>query len=220
MAPFCGTEHFRLRYLTLHVARVKEPGLAFRNWFHKPKPAQEHVPGPRILVCSLDPRFSETVIADHKVYGRFFPDSTAAVLDNIPELLDFVGRGYDILHLLCDVSAAGFIRDLRDQTISGTELIDACLAANVKLLWFASDNPSDGYRNFDLKYARLNVVMTLERKGEKFPRFLDALLSEMNSGKSMPVAWVTLAPQIPRIQHDAPETIFMAGRGQVRFSST
>ena len=42
----------------------------------------------------------------------------------------------------------------------------------------------------------------------------------MNSGKSMPVAWVTLAPQIPRIQHDAPETIFMAGRGQVRFSST
>lgn len=172
MAPFCGTEHFRLRYLTLHVARVKESGLAFRNWFHKPKPAQEHVPGPRILVCSLDPRFSETVIADHKVYGRFFPDSTAAVLDNIHELLDFVGRGYDILHLLCDVSAAGFIRDLRDQTISGTELIDACLAANVKLLWFASDNPFDGYRNFDLKYARLNVVMTLERKGEKFPRFL------------------------------------------------
>ena len=169
MAPFCGTEHFRLRYLTLHVARVKEPGLAFRNWFRKPKPAQEHVPGPRVLVCSLDPRFGETVIADHKVYRRFFPDSTAAVLDSIHELLDFVGRGYDILHLLCDVSAAGFIRDLRDQTISGTELIDACLAANVKLLWFASDNPSDGYRNFDLKYARLNVVMTLERKGEKFP---------------------------------------------------
>ena len=179
------------------------------------------MPNPRVLVCSLDPRFSETVIADHQVYRRFFPDSTAAVLDNIPKLLEFVGRGYHIVHLLCDVSAAGFIRDLRDQTMSGTELIDACLAANVKLLWIASDNPQEGYMNgFDFKHARLNLVMTAARKGEKFPRFLDALLSEMNSGKSMPAAWVTLAPQNPRMQHDAPETLFVAGRGQLRFSST
>ncbi len=192
--------------------------MAFRDWFRKPIP--EHIPDPKVLVCSVDSRFSETVIADHEVYRRFFPDSTAAVLDDISELLEFVRQGYDMVHLLCDVSAAGFIRDLRDQTISGTELIDACLAANVKLLWIASDNPGDGYiHGFNTKGARLNLVMTLKRNGEKFPRFLDALLFEMNSGKSMPGAWVALSPQNPRIRHDSPDAIFIAGRGQVRFSS-
>ncbi len=192
--------------------------MAFRGWFRKPIP--ERIPNPKVLVCSVDSRFNETVIADHTVYRRFFPDSTAAVLDDISELLEFVRRGYDIVHLLCDVSAAGFIRDLRDQTISGTELIDACLAANVKLLWIASDNPADGYiHGFDTKHARLNLVMTLQRNGEKFPRYLNALLSEMNSGKGMPVAWNTLSPQIPGMQHDSPDAIFIAGRGQVQFSS-
>lgn len=181
----------------------------------------EEVPNPRTLVCSLDPRFTEAVIADHKIYRRFFPDSTAAVLDNIAELREFVKGGYDILHLLCDVSAAGFIRDLSDHTISGTQLIDLCLVANVKLLWIASDNPADGYiYGFNAKYARLSLIMTLARNGERFPHYLNALLDEMNSGKSMPVAWNTLSPQIPGIQHDSPDAIFFAGRGQVRFFST
>jgi hypothetical protein len=86
----------------------------------------------------------------------------------------------------------------------------------VKLLWIASDNPPEGYiKHFRARGKKLNLVMTISRKGEKFTDFLGGLLAQMAQGTTMPTAWVKLAPQSPKTASDAPECIFFAGRGGV-----
>lgn len=63
-----------------------------------------------------------------------------------------------------------------------------------------------------------NLVLTLNRRGEAFGRFFHRLFTLMRDGKSMPVAWVKLAPQNPnREQPENPDAIFDAGAGQVYF---
>jgi hypothetical protein len=70
---------------------------------------------------------------------------------------------------------------------------------------------------FGARGKRLNLVMTLKRKGSNFPSFLQQLLSRMACGDTMPVAWNDICPQIPRSDHpDASESVFFAGRGGVR----
>src|SRR4030095_2897933 len=88
-----------------------------------------------------------------------------------------------------------------------TELIRRCCDHYVKLLWSASDNPPDRYiKGFG---KRLNLVMTLERKGPNFPCFLQDILSRMAYGETMPVAWNAICPQVPRSDHNGPpESIF------------
>ena len=106
--------------------------------------------------------------------------------------------------------------DAAGTTISGTELIEKCCDAGLKLLWIASENPPDGYiKNFRARGKKLNLVMTISRKGEKFTDFLDGLLAQMSQGTTMPTAWVNLVPQRPKTASDAPECIFFAGRGGV-----
>jgi len=63
----------------------------------------------------------------------------------------------------------------------------------------------------------MNLVMTLERKGDVYPRFFRRLMEDMITGTSMPEAWVKLAPQGPAQQDDIPETVFNAGYGSLRF---
>jgi hypothetical protein len=65
-----------------------------------------------------------------------------------------------------------------------------------------------------------NIVWTLDRKGEAFARFFVELFTLMQKGRSMPVAWAWIAPQVPkRLQKDRelPETICQLEAGQVRF---
>jgi hypothetical protein len=60
--------------------------------------------------------------------------------------------------------------------------------------------------------------MTLERKGANFSQFLVQLFSEMFGGRSMPIAWVKLAPQGSKTGHEnLPETIFMAEVSHIVF---
>jgi hypothetical protein len=116
------------------------------------------------------------------------------------------------------VTDRGTIVDSNGKEITGTELIQTCCDQNVKLLWIASDNPSERYiKGFGARGKRLNLVMTLERKGPNFPEFLQKLLFRMFYGDTMPVAWNDLCPQIPGSDHPSmPESIFFAGRGGVR----
>jgi len=172
----------------------------------------------KVLVCALDSRFDDLVQEDSQIYGRYYRATTTAVLPTIQALLGHLEQKYDIVHLLCDVTAVGRITDASSGEITGTDLIERCCEQNVKLLWSASDNPAEGYiKGFGVRGKRLNLVMTLKRKGPSFPAFLQKLLSQMAYGETMPVAWNHLGPQIPGSYHsDGPDCIFFAGRGGVK----
>jgi hypothetical protein len=140
------------------------------------------------------------------------------VLPSIQALFGHLEQKYDIVHLLCDVTAQGTIADANGAEITGTELIQRCCDQNVKLLWSGSDNQPERYiKGFGARGKRLNLVMTIKRKDLNFAGFLGKLVSKMANGETMPVAWNELCPQIPNSTHpDAPESIFFAGRGGVR----
>jgi hypothetical protein len=179
---------------------------------------RDAVNGARVLVCAFDDRFDDLLKGDSEIYLRYYRATTKMLLPSIQALLGRLEQKYDIVHLICDVTENGTIRDARGQEITGTELIQRCCDQNVKLLWSASDNPPERYiKGFGARGKRLNLVMTLKRKGPNFPSFLQKLLSRMAYGDTMPVAWSDICPQIPRADHpDAPESIFFAGRGGVK----
>lgn len=52
-------------------------------------------------------------------------------------------RKFDIVHLICELTEPGTIRDASGHEITGTELIQRCCDQNVKWLWAASDNPAN-----------------------------------------------------------------------------
>ena len=63
-----------------------------------------------------------------------------------------------------------------------------------------------------------NIVLTIDRKGENFPRFFASLFAAMFAGKSMLLAWVELVPQIPNAKHEgAPATFMLAEAGHLLF---
>jgi hypothetical protein len=58
-------------------------------------------------------------------------------------------------------------------------------------------------------YGQANLVLTINRKGAAFATFYSELFGRMYRGKTMPVAWVELAPQIPGAAHEnCPDGIF------------
>ena len=185
------------------------------DFFRKNK---DEVQGTRVLVCAIDNRFDDLLKQDSEIYGRYYRATTTALLPTIQALLGRLEQTSDIVHLIADVTESGTIRDASGHEITGTELIQRCCDHDVKLLWAASDNPPDRYINgFGARGKRLNLVMTLKRKGPNFPGFLQKMLSRMAYGDTMPVAWNDICPQIPRSEHkDAPESIFFPGRGGVR----
>jgi hypothetical protein len=180
---------------------------------------EENVVGTKILVASLDPRFAELQKIDSTSYSRFYRAPTIAVFAGVQELLETIGKGYDIVHLFCDVSQHGTIIGSNGTTGTGASLIQSCCDSDVKLLWVASENKPDGYiKGFRTDGKRLNLVMTMSRNSSKFSAFLEKILSKMSAGETMPVAWVAVAPQSlqdPRHQ-ESPACIFAAGRGGVK----
>ena len=68
-------------------------------------------------------------------------------------------------------------------------------------------------------YGRANLVLTLDRRGMVFASFYRRLFEQMAKGVTMPVAWVSLAPQIPGRDHiDCPTGAFLCEAGQVAFA--
>jgi hypothetical protein len=180
---------------------------------------KDKVVGAKVLVCALDTRFEDLLKEDSEVYRRYYPATTTEMLPTIQALLGRLEQWYDIVHVLCDVTEQGTITDANGNEITGTQLIQNCCDQNVKLLWAASDNSPDFYiKGFGARLRkRLNLVVTIHRKGVNFPASLQKLLSRMSHGDTMPVAWNDLWPQVPGSHHpDAPESILFAGRGGVR----
>jgi hypothetical protein len=132
------------------------------------------------------------------------------------------GAGYqipncDILFIYANVTPDGSVGI--DINLTVRHLAERAGAA---ITVVASGNSSENV----LAAARLagpkqtNLVWTLDRKGEAFPRFFVQLFTHMKKGRSMPAAWVAISPQVPsRMQQDQnlPDMICNLEAGQVRF---
>ena len=204
------------RLLGFWSSHWEEP-LGIKDFFRKH--SQDEVEGSKVLVCSLHPKFAELLSIDSNSYSQFYPTTTATTFASIKELSGAIGRGYDIVHLFCDVSPEGIITDNGGATTTGTTLIQTCCDSGVKSLWVASENKPDAYiKGFKAGGKPLNLVMTINRQGTNFSAFLERLLSKMSAGETMPVAWVAISPQSPNDprQKDVPVCIFAAGRGAIK----
>ncbi|MET0649020.1 MAG: hypothetical protein ABW208_20620 [Pyrinomonadaceae bacterium] len=164
----------------------------------------EVVNGTRVLVASLG-RVAGGGLEDEDaaVYSEFYRRVKVLKALDADGLTDAVGSGdHDVLHLFCELDANGRLVAGDDSRLKGGELLEACRKGDVKVLFLAQDTPVEYYSLafIDRDSPRglgLNLVLTLDRKGGLFGRFLRGLLQKMSAGATMPMAWVALAPQIP-----------------------
>jgi hypothetical protein len=199
--------------MTLRVTITENP-LGITDLFKKRN--RDEITGTNILVATLDPKFSALAQADKSSFAKFYTMPQEESFNDVEALLDAIRKGYDVVHLFCDVSEEGNINDQSGRQISGTALVQTCCDSGVKLLWVASANRPNGYiKGFKVQGKPLNLVMTINRAQANFGPFLEKLLSKMSGGLTMPLAWVEIAPQNPNSpqQQDLPECIFFAGRG-------
>lgn len=155
----------------------------------------------KVLVCSLGAGTAEGFEdADAKVYSTYYHHVDVAVGQGVDDFLHAVGEnGYDVIHLFCELDEEGEVVGGKGARLNADTLFEACREADVKLLFIAGDNPRE---NCDVFVRRkrytgvtLNIVVTISRLGDKFPLFLEGLLRGMSAGKTMPYAWVDVAPQ-------------------------
>jgi hypothetical protein len=175
----------------------------------------------KVLVCSMDSSFRESLEIDKSVYLRHYRAVESIFFSSTRDLLIAIGAGYDIVHLFGSLSPSGLLDEARDLILPGSELLMKCCERDVKLLWIASENnPKDYVTSFNVTGKSLNVVMTISRNGAKFVEFLENVLSRTSEGETLPAAWAALVPQAEGPwQHELPSCIFYAGRGDVKLPS-
>jgi hypothetical protein len=96
-------------------------------------------------------------------------------------------------------------------------------AAHAYVAVFALENDGNTYVKRMGKRSDwgANIVMILNRNGDKFAMFFRHLFEAMFEGQTMPMAWVQLAPQGPSPKHaENPSSIFAAEAGHIRFTRT
>src|ERR1044071_5167617 len=182
------------------------------------KRSENTIEEPAILLCSLSMHDSSCISKDKLIYQnhRNITEYRAASFSDFLTFLNH--KTFDIVHLLTKVEPDGTI-----EGTSGFELFESLSNGKVKLVIFASDNPADSYlklipKDRSKSIKPMNIVMTLDRKGDSFQRFFQSLFDLMAQGDSMPVAWVTLVPQSPGVVNkNVPDTIFQAGLGPIGF---
>lgn len=173
---------------------------------------------PAILLCSIGKDDKLLRTSDKAIYHSH-NNIIEFHAGSVSDFFDFIkNKTFDIVHLLVRVESGGTVEET-----SGFELFECLSNAGAKLVIFASGNASDGYIKLAPK-ARcrninpMNVVMTLDRKGDLFQRFFQSLFDLMAAGDSMPAAWVKLIPQDGGKEHqNVPDTIVHAGLGQIGF---
>ena len=149
---------------------------------------------------------SALVESDKSVLSSLF--STAAVSVTVPPRCE-------VLFLYCSLDEEGKILGSQ-ATIR--QLVE-CAGALVAVV--ASENPGEVYvKSLGHRGTwRSNIALVMDRRGDKFARFFRQLFESMYAGKSMLLAWVELAPQIPGREHpDAPGTIMAAEAGHLTFA--
>jgi hypothetical protein len=121
----------------------------------------------------------------------------------------------------CDVLMI-YARVESDGRIAGSAdgLRDIIRQSGAAIVVVASENDGKSYiaAGKSTGYGQANLVLTLKRKGAAFTQFFTQLFGRMSKGKSMLLAWVELAPQIPGKTHEnCPESIFAAEISHIIF---
>lgn len=62
-----------------------------------------------------------------------------------------------------------------------------------------------------------NIIITLNRNDDAFGRFFKSIFALMHEGATMPMAWVSLAPQVPLGSTDTPSTVALLEVGHIVF---
>src|SRR5690349_13610406 len=134
--------------------------MGFMDLFRK-----DEVTGTKVLVASIDARFAGLVESDGQVYKRSYPATSMEVLAGVAGLNQALAQKYDVVHLLCDVSADGSITDSSGKTIAGIDLVQKCCDHDVKVLWVGSENREDAYnKGLNARGKKINIVLTTARK--------------------------------------------------------
>ena len=98
----------------------------------------------------------------------------------------------DVLLLYCEIDTSG---ELQNSLKPANEIIRD---AGASIVIIATNNPAENYSAIAKgSFGSVNLVMTIDRRGQRFASFLARLFAHMNEGVSMGVAWVKIAPQIP-----------------------
>lgn len=124
----------------------------------------------------------------------------------------------NVLFLYCALEAsgriAGFSFSFRE-LIKGTGAHIAVIASEIQPALLSSPEFGNG---LSAKHDwPANIVITLSRNGDHFAHFFQQLFSQMQTGVSMPMAWVRLAPQGPQQRRDIPGTICLMEAGHIAF---
>jgi hypothetical protein len=80
---------------------------------------RDEISGTKVLVSSLDSKFSTLALADKSSYAKFYSVPSEQSFNGIEALLSAIRKGYDVVHLFCDVSVDGNIVEQNGGHISG-----------------------------------------------------------------------------------------------------
>ena len=169
------------------------------------------IPKPKLGMWNLIGDAGAALLAqDQADLGPLFANSVQVGTQSVPRC--------NVLFLYCALDAstrvAGQSFSMRD-VIKAARAHIAVLAADIPTAVLSS-------REFGQSLSArndwpANIVITLNRNGEHFGRFFKELFSQMQAGVTMPMAWVTLAPQGPVQRKDIPGSICLMEAGHIAF---
>ena len=152
---------------------------------------------------------------DAAVYRRHFSHTEELQFLNPKEMArDVLQNNIAVVHLFVDILPTGM---LPGGQVPANLILQALILARAKLIWVANANPPDAYlKGWAVKSPPTNLLMTLHRNDPWFSKHLDELLALTKAGKTLPMAYVTLNPQIPNGPPvtDRPATVLFAGAPQ------
>lgn len=154
------------------------------------------------FVC-VDPSQTGVMEQDKAMLGPLFHECRASATEIPP---------CHVLFLYCNLQQDGSLAGVAMRVRDFIEAAGACIAVvaseNEPDHYLAAVEPENGWP--------ANIVLVTDRNGTDFGTFFQKLFQAMLRGKSMLMAWVELAPQIPDHQHsDAPDTIMLAEAGHI-----
>lgn len=146
-----------------------------------------------VLVSAIgaDEKLAAMADCDAGIYEKYYVNVTNTPVSDAGALVDIIKAGaFDLVHVLANVNSDGTIGRTR-----AARLLRTCARKDVKLVFFASENPCETYVTH-CETRRLNKILTIQRKGDNFPVFLDGFLGKMSTGTPWGTAWSDLRPPI------------------------
>lgn len=184
------------------------------------KPNIETVQNPRILLCSIsreDKDIESLMMEDRSIYQDCYQNLVEYRAKGISDFLAFLqDKSFDIAHLFINIDANG---TLEGQPIP--QIMKQLEQKGVKMILFADTGPAkhatNGFHADNTKGIRVNFVVTIDRRGERFRKFFKNLFTLIANGESFFMAWVKIAPQGDGPwMDDLPSTYVAVGRGDLK----